>query len=60
MKKLLRFLWDLIVVAFVSLFFTTNITQSFDYWWIALIITVVFSLPGFVNLLQKDEDNNHK
>lgn len=50
--RVLRFVRDLIFVGFVLLFMTTNITQSWDYWWVALGGTLFFMLPELADLLK--------
>lgn len=45
-----RLLRTALVVAFVALMFITRISQSFDYWWIAVIVTILAIAPDALEL----------
>lgn len=53
--KWIRFVRDLIIVGFVLLMLTTKISQSWDYWWVALGGTAFLMLPELVSLRQKED-----
>lgn len=53
MMKWLRAVGELLYIFLIALILITKISQSWDYWWIALGISLFLLLPTFVELFQK-------
>ena len=53
MMNRLRLVRDLVMIFFVLLILSTKISQSWDYWWVALVGTVFLALPEFISLHRK-------
>lgn len=51
----LRLVRDVVLIFFVLLMLSTKISQSWDYWWVALIGTVFLMLPDFIGLSRKED-----
>lgn len=54
MESLLRILGELLVVAFVSIMMTTKVSQNWDYWSIAAIVTGVIMVARAIVLLSSE------
>lgn len=54
MESLLRLLGELLVVAFVSMMMATKVSQNWDYWWIAAIVTGVIMVARAIVLLSSE------
>lgn len=52
----LRMVRDLLIIFLVLLILTTKISQSWDYWWVALGGSILLMLPDFVSLYQKESN----
>ncbi|MDC4233377.1 hypothetical protein M3T53_06590 [Actinomyces sp. B33] len=58
MVKAIRVIRDYLMVVAVMLLLVTKITQTFSYWWVAVIVSTVLMLPEFVDLrISKDDDS---
>lgn len=53
--KWLRLVRDVVLIFFVLLMLSTKISQSWDYWWVALVGTVFLMLPDFIDLRRKED-----
>lgn len=51
----LRLVRDVVLIFFVLLMLSTKISQSWDYWWVALIGTVFLMLPDFIGLSRRED-----
>lgn len=51
----LRLVRDVVLIFFVLLMLSTKISQSWDYWWGALVGTVFLMLPDFIGLRRKED-----
>lgn len=51
----LRLVRDVVLIFFVLLMMSTKISQSWDYWWVALVGTVFLMLPDFIGLRRKED-----
>ncbi|SDE68373.1 hypothetical protein SAMN05421878_1283 [Actinobaculum suis] len=51
----LRLVRDVVLIFFVLLMLSTKISQSWDYWWAALVGTVFLMLPDFIGLRRKED-----
>lgn len=51
----LRLVRDVVLIFFVLLMMSTKISQSWDYWWVALVGTVFLMLPDLIGLRRKED-----
>lgn len=52
-----RFVRDFALILFVVFWFVTMFSKTYDYWWIALCVSIALMFPDFVELVRKSKDS---